>query len=58
MEFLLGAAINHDQGATDLIAKDVEGWHGKLRGSQRWDDLETTALYSNGLVRSLLSSLT
>lgn len=49
MEFLLGAAINHDQGATDLIAKYVEGWHGKLRRTQRWQDLETTALYSNDL---------
>ena len=49
MEFLLGAAINHDQGATDLIAKYLEAWHGKLRRSQRWQDLETTALYSNDL---------
>jgi len=49
MEFLLGAAINHDEGATDLIAKHLEGWHGKLKRSQRWQDLETTALYSNDL---------
>jgi len=45
MEFLLGAAINHDHGATDMISKLVEGWHGKLHRSQRWQDLETTALY-------------
>jgi len=49
MEFLLGAAINHDEGATDLIAKHLEAWHGKLNRSQRWQDLETTALYSNDL---------
>jgi HEAT repeats len=49
MEFLLGAAINHDRGATDLIAKYSESWSGKLKRTQRWQDLETTALYSNDL---------
>jgi hypothetical protein len=49
MEFLLGAAINHDHGATDMIGKLVEGWHGKLHRTERWQDLETTALYSNDL---------
>ena len=49
MEFLLGAAINHDQGATDLIARYVASWHGKLGRTQRWQDLEQTALYSNDL---------
>jgi len=49
MEFLLGAAINHDHGATDMIAKLVEGWHGKLHRAERWQDMETTALYSNDL---------
>src|SRR5437762_6219115 len=49
MEFLLGAAINHDHGATDMIAKLVEGWHGKLHRTERWQNLEMTALYSNDL---------
>jgi hypothetical protein len=49
MEFLLAAAINHDQGASDQIAQRVAGWHGKLARSQRWQDLEQTALYSNDL---------
>jgi len=49
MEFLLGAAINHDEGATDLIAKYLEGWQGKLKRTPRWQDSETTALYSNDL---------
>lgn len=49
MEFLLGAAINHDQGATDLVARYVAGWHGKLERTQHWQDLEQTALYSNDL---------
>jgi HEAT repeats len=49
MEFLLGGAINHDEGATDLIQKNLEPWQGKLKRTQRWQDLETTALYSNDL---------
>ncbi|MBV9623612.1 MAG: HEAT repeat domain-containing protein [Acidobacteria bacterium] len=49
MEFLLGAAINHDEGATDLIQDYIARWHGRLHRSQRWQDLETTALYSNDL---------
>jgi len=48
-EFLLGAAINHDHGATDWINKLVDGWHGKLKSTQRWQDLQETALYSNDL---------
>jgi hypothetical protein len=48
-EFLLSAAINHDQGATDWINKLVDGWHGKLHATQRWQDLQDTALYSNDL---------
>src|SRR5579864_2621926 len=49
MEFLLGAAINHDEGATDVIEKHLEAWRGKLKRTQRWQDMETTALYSNDL---------
>jgi hypothetical protein len=48
-EFLLSAAINHDKGATDWINRLVDGWRGKLRRSQRWEDLQDTALYSNDL---------
>jgi hypothetical protein len=48
-EFLLSAAINHDKGATDWINKLVDGWHGKLKRTQRWEDLQDTALYSNDL---------
>jgi len=49
MEFLLGAAINHDHGATDMINKMVEDWHGKVHYTQKFDDLSMTALYSNDL---------
>ncbi|HTS34706.1 MAG TPA: HEAT repeat domain-containing protein [Candidatus Solibacter sp.] len=48
-EFLLGAAINHDRGATDMINKMVDDWHGKVHYSQKFDDLSMTALYSNDL---------
>lgn len=48
-EFLLGAAINHDRGATDMINQMVDDWHGKLHFTQKIDDLQLTALYSNDL---------
>jgi len=49
MEFLLAEAINHDQGATDWINQLVEDWRGKLKPTQKWQDLQDTALYSNDL---------
>jgi hypothetical protein len=49
MEFLLGAAINHDHGATDMINRMVEDWQGKVHYTQKFDDLTMTALYSNDL---------
>ncbi len=49
MEFLLGAAINHDHGATNMINKMVDDWHGKVHYTQKFDDLSMTALYSNDL---------
>jgi hypothetical protein len=49
MEFLLGAAVNHDVGATKMIAEMVEGWFGKLHDTPRWETLQDTALYSNDL---------
>src|SRR5215470_841669 len=39
-EFLLGAAVNHDHGATDLINKMVDDWHGELHFTQKFDDLD------------------
>jgi hypothetical protein len=48
-EFLLGAAINHDHGATDMINKMVDDWHGKLHFTNKIGDLQLTALYSNDL---------
>ena len=49
MEFLLGAAVNHDVGATKLIAQMVGGWRGQLHRTPRWETLQDTALYSNDL---------
>ncbi|MGC2477492.1 MAG: HEAT repeat domain-containing protein [Candidatus Sulfotelmatobacter sp.] len=48
-EFLLGAAINHDHGATEMINKMVDDWHGKLHYTQKFKDLADEALYSNDL---------
>jgi HEAT repeat protein len=48
-EFLLSAAINHDQGATDLIYRRLDSWRGKLQRNQRLQDLQMAALYSNDL---------
>jgi hypothetical protein len=49
MEFLLGAAVNHDVGATTMISKMVDDWRGKLHRTPRWESLQDTALYSNDL---------
>ncbi len=49
MEFLLSAAVNHDVGATRMIADMVGGWFGKLHDTPRWETLQDTALYSNDL---------
>lgn len=48
-EFLLGAAVNHDHGATDMISKMADDWHGKVHYTKKFDDLSMTALYSNDL---------
>lgn len=48
-EFLLGAAINHDHGATDMINKMVDDWHGKLHFTEKFKYLDDEALYSNDL---------
>jgi hypothetical protein len=48
-ERLLQAAVNHDQGATELIQELVDGWRGKIKDSQQLQTLLLTALYSNDL---------
>ncbi len=49
LEFLLGAAVNHDHGATDWINKLVDAWHGKVKFTKKFDDLDMIAFYSNDL---------
>ena len=49
MEELMSDAINHDEGATDLIMQQLPSWQGKLGNTERWTTLEMTALYSNDL---------
>ncbi len=49
MEALIEAAINHEEGATTMIAEKLPSWQGNLENSKRWNDLMMTALYSNDL---------
>ena len=49
MEFLLEEAIGHDTAATDLIPQYLGRWRRRLTRSERWQDLEETALYSSDL---------
>lgn len=49
MEFLLEEAIRHDTGATELIPQYLSRWRRRLTRSERWQDLEESALYSSDL---------
>ncbi len=49
MEELMRDAINHDEGATQMIAERLPSWKGHLNNSKNWNDLMMTALYSNDL---------
>src|SRR3954453_24157153 len=46
---LMKAAINHEEGATELIAQSLDQWQGKLQNSSEWTNLMMLALYSNDL---------
>jgi HEAT repeat protein len=48
-EQLLQAAINHDDGATEMIIDKLEKWRGHLQRTKSFVALEQTALYSNDL---------
>lgn len=48
-EELMRSAINHEEGATELIAVKLDSWRGHLKNTKRWSDLLMTALYSNDL---------
>ena len=48
-ERLLERAINHYDGALDLIAKYIEGWYGQIEMQSKFSSLLTTALNSNDL---------
>jgi hypothetical protein len=49
MEELVRAAVNHEEGSTQMIAERLPSWHGRLRNTKSWSDLMMTALYSNDL---------
>ena len=48
-EELMRSAVNHEEGATEMIVRKLPSWHGRLRESKSWTDLLMTALYSNDL---------
>jgi hypothetical protein len=48
-EFLLSSAVNHEEGATDLIAFYLDEWRGRLTRTPEWERLTQTALYSSDL---------
>jgi HEAT repeat protein len=45
-ERLIQAAINHDEGATELIAQLVPNWYGHVAFTKSWNDLEALAMAS------------
>src|SRR5262245_15343666 len=49
VEELLRVAINHDEGATEMIMGKLESWQGKIRKTPTINTLEQVALYSNDL---------
>ena len=49
MEALVQSAIQHEEGATELIARKLDSWQDQLENTSRWTDLMMTALYSNDL---------
>jgi hypothetical protein len=46
-ERLIQAAINHDEGATEFIAKLAPDWYGRVVFTKSWNDLEAVAMASN-----------
>jgi len=46
-ERLIQAAINRDEGATELIAKLAPDWYGRVVFTKPWNDLEAVAMASN-----------
>ncbi len=48
-EELLSDAINHDEGATDVIMQKLDSWYGRIKLTPKLTDIEMTALYSNDL---------
>jgi len=49
MEELMRAAINHEEGSTQMIAGKLPYWRDRLKNTKNWNDLMMTALYSNDL---------
>jgi hypothetical protein len=48
-EQMMRAAVNHYEGATDLIKEHVPHWKGHLQKTPAWDQVELDARYSSDL---------
>jgi len=48
-ERLIQAAINHDEGATELITQLAPNWYGRVAFTKSWNDLEALAMASKDI---------
>jgi HEAT repeat protein len=48
-ERLMQAALNHDEGAIDLINSNLDHWRGQLKPTDMWSDLDLAARNSDDL---------
>jgi hypothetical protein len=49
VEQMMMDAVNHYEGATDMVMQRVDGWRGQIKKSQNWDVVEQSARYSSDL---------
>jgi len=48
-EQMMMDAVNHYEGATDMVMQRVDGWRGQIKKTDNWDVVEQAARYSSDL---------
>jgi hypothetical protein len=48
-EQMMMAAVNHYEGATNLVKDHVQNWRGQIKKTPEWDNVELEARYSSDL---------
>lgn len=48
-EQMMMDAVNHYDGATDMVMQRIDGWRGQIKKSPNWDVVEQAARYSSDL---------